>query len=143
MQQGWTRRKMLKVGWGTLLAAGLLSLSPLARYLSSQEDAVVSPLIPFQGTLKEGGVWQNILQTRVWVRRVSGGYQAILATCTHLGCEVTYHPGRNQWQCPCHGSVYDEEGRPIQGPAPLPLPRVAVEALANGSLLVNTARKLS
>lgn len=40
----------------------------------------------------------------------------VVGVCTHLGCV----PGRteNGWLCPCHGSVYDNSGRIIQGPAP-------------------------
>ncbi|KLU60800.1 cytochrome b6-f complex iron-sulfur subunit [Peptococcaceae bacterium CEB3] len=143
MARDWTRRDVLKMGKGALVAAGLLSLYPLTRYLGSREDAVASPIISFKGELKKGAPWQNIPQTRVWLRRVSGGYQAILATCTHLGCEVRYYPEQREWRCPCHGSVYDEDGRPIRGPAPLPLPRVAVQPAGNGSLRIDTSRKLN
>lgn len=40
----------------------------------------------------------------------------VVGTCTHLGCI----PNKNAkgWLCPCHGSVYDNSGRIISGPAP-------------------------
>ena len=40
----------------------------------------------------------------------------VVGTCTHLGCI----PNKNAqgWLCPCHGSVYDNSGRIITGPAP-------------------------
>lgn len=40
----------------------------------------------------------------------------VVGVCTHMGCI----PGRNQdgWLCPCHGSVYDNSGRILHGPAP-------------------------
>jgi len=40
----------------------------------------------------------------------------VVGVCTHMGCI----PARNDdgWLCPCHGSVYDNSGRILHGPAP-------------------------
>lgn len=40
----------------------------------------------------------------------------VVGICTHLGCV----PSRKKegWMCPCHGSVYDNSGRVLSGPAP-------------------------
>lgn len=40
----------------------------------------------------------------------------VVGVCTHMGCI----PSRNEdgWLCPCHGSVYDNSGRILHGPAP-------------------------
>jgi len=43
------------------------------------------------------------------------------AVCTHLGCVVPWNPVANQFQCPCHGSRYNNEGKVVRGPAPLSL----------------------
>jgi cytochrome b6-f complex iron-sulfur subunit len=45
----------------------------------------------------------------------------IVDNCTHLGCTFPWNANENQFQCPCHGSLYDAEGRVLRGPAPLPL----------------------
>ena len=45
----------------------------------------------------------------------------IVDNCTHLGCTFPWNPHENQFQCPCHGSRYDHDGRVVRGPAPLPL----------------------
>ena len=51
------------------------------------------------------------------------------AICTHQGCTV--QPAGARLQCPCHGSVYDAlTGAVIAGPAPSPLPAVAVHVTA-------------
>lgn len=138
-QREWTRRGAIKLVWTGVLAVGALSFQPLAEYLSSTEDQVRSPLVNYAQSPVKNAAWLHVPDSRVWLRQDSRGIMAVLATCTHLGCEVTYDPAKNEWHCPCHGSVYDPEGRPIAGPAPKALPRVAVERKANGSLLINTA----
>jgi hypothetical protein len=42
-------------------------------------------------------------------------------TCTHLGCVLSFDATDRTWDCPCHGSRYDEAGSVICGPAVLPL----------------------
>ncbi len=40
----------------------------------------------------------------------------VIGICTHLGCV----PNKvdEGWLCPCHGSLYDNSGRVLRGPAP-------------------------
>lgn len=139
-QQEWTRRAVLRLAWAGIISAGALSIEPLVKYLTNDEDQLRSPLVAFKKPLTENNEWQKVSQARVWVKRDSSGVMALVATCTHLGCEVTYHPDRKEWLCPCHGSIYDGEGRPISGPAPKALLRVAVERKPDGSVVINTAK---
>lgn len=46
---------------------------------------------------------------------------ALNSICTHLGCVVPWNPNANKFICPCHGSQYDQTGKVVRGPAPLPL----------------------
>lgn len=39
------------------------------------------------------------------------------ARCTHLGCKLTWNPDDKSWDCPCHGSRYDKDGRLLDDPA--------------------------
>ena len=46
----------------------------------------------------------------------SGATAAISLTCTHQGCTVQRQTD-GKYLCPCHGAVYDNQGRVIAGPA--------------------------
>lgn len=37
--------------------------------------------------------------------------------CPHMGCALKYNPQERSWDCPCHGSRFDGEGRLIDNPA--------------------------
>lgn len=137
----WTRRAALGLGWAAIMAAAALTVQPLVRYLTSKEDRLQTSLVIYNLSLPENSGWQKAAGRRVWVRRDASGVAAIVATCTHLGCEVNYHADKGEWLCPCHASVYDEEGRPVSGPALRPLARAAVDFRADGSLLINTAKQ--
>ncbi|HVE90799.1 MAG TPA: FAD-dependent oxidoreductase [Actinomycetota bacterium] len=51
------------------------------------------------------------------VRGQDGSVKAVSPVCTHLGCIVGWNPAETTWDCPCHGSRFDSDGRVIQGPA--------------------------
>ncbi|WP_399103258.1 Rieske 2Fe-2S domain-containing protein [Streptomyces sp. 11x1] len=48
---------------------------------------------------------------------------AVSARCTHMGCLAGFNRAERAWECPCHGSRFDTEGRIVQGPATKPLER--------------------
>lgn len=37
--------------------------------------------------------------------------------CPHLGCALKWNCAEHSWDCPCHGSRFDENGRLIDNPA--------------------------
>ncbi|WP_229859452.1 FAD-dependent oxidoreductase [Streptomyces poonensis] len=59
---------------------------------------------------------------QIAVHRDEGGQlHALSARCTHLGCIVSFNSAERSWDCPCHGSRFDVDGKVIQGPATKPL----------------------
>jgi Rieske Fe-S protein len=46
-----------------------------------------------------------------------GSLHAVSPVCTHLGCQVEFNTAERTWDCPCHGSRYDVDGKVIHGPA--------------------------
>jgi ubiquinol-cytochrome c reductase iron-sulfur subunit len=65
------------------------------------------------------------------------GYLAYSKVCTHAGCPVgLYQEETQQLLCPCHQSLFDvmNGGEPVFGPAPRPLPQLALYADDQGFL---------
>jgi menaquinol-cytochrome c reductase iron-sulfur subunit len=72
----------------------------------------------------------------VFVRKEQDGtITAISATCTHLGCVVSWKEEDNIFKCPCHDGRYDKQGLVVSGPQPAPLWRHPVK-MEDGRLLL-------
>jgi Rieske Fe-S protein len=53
------------------------------------------------------------------VRSNEGGpIKAFSTICPHLGCGVDWNEKTSKFDCPCHASSFDGEGRCLGGPAP-------------------------
>ena len=53
------------------------------------------------------------------VRAVEDGpIRAFSTVCPHLGCGVDYDEQAGKFNCPCHTSAFDLEGRCLSGPSP-------------------------
>jgi Rieske Fe-S protein len=60
------------------------------------------------------------------------GFVAISTRCAHLGCPVRYVEAAANFICPCHGGVYDFEGKVIGGPPVRPLDRFQTRLSEDG-----------
>jgi len=82
--------------------------------------------------VQDGWVTENA-QVAVYVRR-SGNQAAVFDFhCTHLGCPVSWNTGAKLFFCPCHGGVFDADGKHVSGPPPRPLDQYATK-VENGTL---------
>lgn len=57
-------------------------------------------------------------------RDMAGVVHMVSPTCTHLGCDVAWNALEQTWDCPCHGSRFESDGRVIHGPATSPLGQI-------------------
>jgi menaquinol-cytochrome c reductase iron-sulfur subunit len=55
-----------------------------------------------------------------WLVRAAedGPIRAFSTVCPHLGCGVDYDETAGKFNCPCHTSAFDLEGRCLSGPSP-------------------------
>jgi Rieske Fe-S protein len=70
--------------------------------------------------LAAAGVLVDVGGGRALKRTGAASFVAFSMTCTHAGCATVI--AANRFDCPCHGSRFDAEGRVLVGPATRPLP---------------------
>jgi cytochrome b6-f complex iron-sulfur subunit len=56
------------------------------------------------------------------IKKEDQSFAAYSLVCTHLGCIVRWQPPDEEFHCPCHAGVFDENGQVLSGPPPRPLP---------------------
>ena len=66
------------------------------------------------------------------------GVVAIFQTCPHLGCRVPECATSQWFECPCHGSQYNQVGEKKGGPAPRGMDRFPMSVNAANELIVDT-----
>jgi menaquinol-cytochrome c reductase iron-sulfur subunit len=141
--------------WLIMAAAGLIGIGlggPLAGYLVSpafkrrerswvdagpvadlplgepaQRDVAMTTADGYREVAAVKGIWA--------LRREANEVTVYSPICTHLGCGFRWDDADKKFKCPCHGSMFDTEGKVVGGPAPRPLDRLPVK-IENGRLLV-------
>ncbi|MBI3894166.1 MAG: Rieske 2Fe-2S domain-containing protein [Candidatus Wallbacteria bacterium] len=140
-----TRREFLSkcAGW-TLAAtvagyasAAVAYLDPRVLYEPPTQFSIGRPIdfAPGSATFLE--------EKRLFVFRASEGLYAVSAVCSHLGCNVRWTAAKEDFECPCHGSVYDRQGRVVSGPAPRPLEWYALSCNKSGVVMVDTTKTVA
>lgn len=66
------------------------------------------------------------------------GFMALYQKCVHLGCRVPFCGSSKWFECPCHGSKYNQAGEYELGPAPRGMDRFKV-SVTDGVLFVDTS----
>jgi cytochrome b6-f complex iron-sulfur subunit len=90
------------------------------------------------GDYAEEGTVQYFLNGRFYVTQYQGGLRALYQKCPHLGCRVPFCDTAQQFQCPCHGSIYNVIGEYLGGPTPRGLDRFPIR-IQDGRVLVDTS----
>ncbi len=58
----------------------------------------------------------------IWVIKHAADKATVYSPlCPHLNCRYNFDSTKDVFACPCHGSVFNEQGKCIAGPAPRPL----------------------
>jgi Rieske Fe-S protein len=79
---------------------------------------------------------------RLFIFRYPEGMYAVSSVCSHLGCNVRWSEERTGFDCPCHGSSFDRNGKNIAGPAPRPLKWYELSLVSDNKLQINTRRQV-
>ncbi len=115
--------------------AGILRLTkPDVHYEESKVFKIGKPDNFPVGTVKQ------LEDKQVFIFSDSDGLHAISNVCTHLGCLVAM--SASGFQCPCHGSKYNRDGKVIAGPAPRNLPWLEISQRVDGTLVVDAGKEI-
>jgi cytochrome b6-f complex iron-sulfur subunit len=137
-----SRREFLNYVWA----------GSLAIFMAASGGAMLAFAMPrfkegeFGGTFTVGTVAEklpapdsppvNYPDLKFWLVNVGpvgaakgGGIEGLVAlykVCVHLGCLYAWVDSTIRFECPCHGSKYQEDGTYVEGPAPRDLDRFRV-----------------
>ncbi|MHB8567676.1 MAG: QcrA and Rieske domain-containing protein [Nitrososphaerales archaeon] len=75
----------------------------------------------------------------VLFKKADGTVTALSMLCTHVCCQLNFQ-GNGELFCPCHGSYFDDTGKVLGGPAPLPLPSVELTIDAEGNVFPKSVK---
>ena len=65
----------------------------------------------------DGEVFYSHTQLVAASRDDQGTVHLVSAKCTHMGCNLHWNRAEQSWDCPCHGSRFDPDGKVLHGPA--------------------------
>lgn len=132
------RRDFLKLVASYLLtASGALGLAGLLRFMSH-------PTHPASPTQFDLGSTKNyppgsraiVANGTALLTHTEDGFHALSLVCTHLACTVTSQ--KVGFTCPCHHSLFANDGSVERGPAQKPLRILRIETDTDGHLILFT-----
>lgn len=127
-----------------LAAAAAGAFYPLFRYLFpvSQDKKGVRietfRISALELPVGEARFFKFKRKAAVLIRKNEQQAIAMSAVCTHLGCIVKFSESDLVLKCPCHGAIFDLNGKVLAGPAPLPLEQYSV-VIINNEIVVTEA----
>ena len=91
--------------------------SPVGKMdaFSNLSKPILTPL-----DLKQTDGWREVDSSQtVYVTKDAQGTLAVLSSiCPHMGCTVGWRESQHDFYCPCHGSVFEPDGKHVSGPSP-------------------------
>ena len=94
--------------WG--MSTAMVAANVLTDLILGKENPYAALFSPSRSML-HGQLLCNGVETTMNLLRPTA------PRCPHLGCALRWNPRERSWDCPCHGSRFDEEGRLLNNPA--------------------------
>lgn len=139
MSRLFSRRAFLsrvwKWGLGAVAVAGAWTTWDVLQPSRAAGAGPVRTVTPEQ--IPDAGVLE-VPAMRGYLTKVDGDVVALWWKCPHLGCKVPWCETSGQFECPCHGSVFNRVGEYRRGPAPRGMDRFAAVGLDQGAVVVDT-----
>lgn len=94
--------------WG--MTSAMVASMILTELVQGRESPYDFPFSPQRSSLHPQ-LAANLLET------LCNFVKPTAPRCPHLGCALKWNPQERSWDCPCHGSRFDEKGRLLNNPA--------------------------
>jgi cytochrome b6-f complex iron-sulfur subunit len=136
-----SRRNFLSIAWvASTVILGGEAAGVILKYLQPVNTGGFGGVVNAGKVddFQRGSITHNQAGRFFLIRNQEGSFLALWQKCTHLGCSVPWAEEENQFHCPCHGSLFNQNGEVLGGPAPRPLDYFPV-AIKNGEVLVDTS----
>jgi cytochrome b6-f complex iron-sulfur subunit len=135
----------LRGGFGSVLKVGLIpdllaEIRANNGFLYKAEGRMWLTEYPNGATEKAAAAYSDaelVAMTAGHTLGLDSGIIALYQKCPHLGCRVPECFSSQWFECPCHGSKYNQVGEKRGGPAPRGMDRFAVD-ISGGFLTVDT-----
>lgn len=132
----------LSMGWAAGTFAAAATALATVRFLVP--NVVFEPAQLFKAGSPQDypdGSITFLEQERVFLLRRGNTFRCLSAVCTHLGCTV--NRSDTGFHCPCHGSVFNHDGKVESGPAPRALTWFQVTLSKDNRLLVDKGQSVA
>lgn len=94
--------------WG--MSSAMLSGMMLTDLICGRENPYASLFSPSRSILHKQLLCNGVETTANLLRPVT-------PRCPHLGCALRWNAAEHSWDCPCHGSRFDADGKLLNNPA--------------------------
>jgi len=94
--------------WG--MTSSMVSAMILTDLLSGRKNEYAHIYSPSRS------IWHPQLAINIF-ESAKGLLKPTAPRCPHMGCALKYNRQEHSWDCPCHGSRFDENGKLINNPA--------------------------
>jgi len=105
-------QRFSKTAAKSMLVQGGKAAKSIARQLFVPPKGAVEEL-----PLGSGGIVQWQGKKAGVYKDMAGQVFVVEAKCPHMGCQLEWNPEEKTWDCPCHGSRFDQYGALLEGPA--------------------------
>ncbi len=99
------------------------AVGPTAAFPADTYKPAVITIVEGIGEAGKTTVYVRAAAPDLFPEEEEGSFVAITTRCAHLGCPVRFFEGAGNFICPCHGGVYDFQGKVTGGPPVRPLDR--------------------
>ncbi len=130
---------LLNLAWAVPALLGIVQVLKFLRFSPPTEPRTQVPLGAPEAL---AGLPAYIEGAQAWLHRDAGGYYAVDAICTHLGCTVQLEEGPQGYRCACHGSRFAPDGAVLNGPATQPLRFLRLYWDDQGRIVVDRTRSV-